>query len=205
MDGPYGRRSPRRTLGSLWGRRGERVGDVVDGSRGVRRMADAGLGLFTAWAWVTAVATFLLVIVGAAVVATGAGLSCGGWPLCEGHVIPHFGGVVVVEWSHRVGALTVTALSLVTTITAWRLRLGGPWWKASVTAMVLLVAQVLLGAIVVDHLAAWAVVFHEGLGVLLLCVWLGTALFATSWRRAQRAASPSPSAGATQAPRQASS
>lgn len=147
-------------------------------------LQDPALGLFATMAWVTAAATFALVTLGAAVVATGAGLSCPGWPLCGGHLVPHFAGVVAVEWSHRVGALTVTVLSLGTALTAWRLRRRDPWWQASVAAVVLLLVQALLGAVVVTHnLAAWAVVSHEALGVLLLCVWLGTALLATLARR----------------------
>lgn len=156
---------------------------------------DRALRRFLSLAWVTAAATFVLLLVGAAVVATGAGLSCPGWPLCGGHAVPHLVGVVVVEWSHRVGALTMTVLSLATVAAAWPLRGRGPWMAAGLVVILLLAAQVALGALVVtDDLAPWAVVAHEGLGILLLCVWIAVAVLATWQQRLQDAPAPVPPA-----------
>lgn len=153
--------------------------------------AARALARFLTLAWVAAAATFLLLLVGAGVVATGAGLSCPGWPLCGGRLVPDFVGVVVVEWSHRVGALTVTVLSVITAASAWPLRRRGPWMVASLIALAMLVGQVVLGAFVVTNgLAAWAVVAHEGLGILLLCVWIGVAVLAGR-ERSLRPAGPS--------------
>lgn len=151
--------------------------------------ADGALARFLALAWGTATATFALLLLGAAVVATGAGLSCPGWPLCGGHAVPALVGIVVVEWSHRVGALTVTLLSLITAAAAWPLRRQGPWAKASLAALVLLAAQVALGAFVVeDSLTPWLVVAHEGLGIVLLCVWIAVGALGVC-RRSERRAS----------------
>lgn len=134
---------------------------------------------FRALAWVTAVATFGLLLLGAGVVASGAGLSCPGWPLCGGHFVPAFVGVVVVEWSHRVGALVVTLLSLVTAFAALPLRGRGPAAPLSLTAVVMLAVQVALGAVVVvTDLPAVVVVAHQALGIALLCVWIAAALTA---------------------------
>ncbi len=144
------------------------------------------LARFSTLAWVTSAASFALLLVGAAVVATGAGLSCPGWPLCGGHAVPELHGVVIVEWSHRVGALTVTLLSLIAVAAGWPLRGRGPWTAASLLTIPLLAAQVALGAVVVTNaLAPWAVVAHEGLGILLFCLWMVLAASA-SWELRQR-------------------
>jgi len=143
---------------------------------GGRDAAERLLGRFRTLAWVTAGATFALLLVGAGVVATGAGLSCPGWPLCGGRVVPVFSGVVVVEWSHRVGALAVTLLSLATAAAAGPLRGRGPWAALSLAAVALLVVQVALGAVVVESkLPAAAIIAHQGLGVALLCLWAAAA------------------------------
>ncbi len=135
--------------------------------------ADHALRHFRTWAWITAAATFVLLLLGAGVVANGAGLSCPGWPLCGGRVVPVFSGVVVVEWSHRVGALVVTALSLITAAAARPLHRQGPWTGLSLTAVGLLAMQVVLGAVVVEtNLTPLLVVAHQGLGIALLCLWL---------------------------------
>ena len=145
------------------------------GPRGA--VADRAWTRFRVLAWTTSAATFALLLVGAAVVATGAGESCPGWPLCGGHVVPVLAGVVVVEWSHRVGALVVTLLTVATVAAAWRLPRPGPWRWAGLVVLALLGAQVALGALVVGGgLAPWAVVAHEGLGILLLCLWLAVAV-----------------------------
>jgi cytochrome c oxidase assembly protein subunit 15 len=44
---------------------------------------------FRRLAWAAAVATYLLVVLGAVVRITGSGMGCGDhWPLCNGHLIP---------------------------------------------------------------------------------------------------------------------
>lgn len=140
--------------------------------------ADArALRSFGALAWAAAAATFALILLGAAVVGTSSGLTCLGWPLCRGRLIPPLVWPIVVEWMHRVGALAVTGVSLVATRAAWRVRTRGPWRAGSLLAMALLAVQVALGGILVaTHLAPVALVVHQGLAALLACLWLVLAL-----------------------------
>lgn len=78
--------------------------------------ADArALRSFGALAWAAAAATFALILLGAAVVGTSSGLTCLGWPLCRGRLIPPLVWPIVVEWMHRVGAQVALGGMLVAT------------------------------------------------------------------------------------------
>src|SRR4029453_18341062 len=78
----------------------------------------AGLRRFRRLADLTAVVTFLLIIVGGVVRVSDSGLGCGpggsgtkGWPLCGGAVIPLVGDEnTLIEFSHRLLAAIVVVL-----------------------------------------------------------------------------------------------
>ena len=127
---------------------------------------------FLALAWSAAAFTYLLIVLGAVVRITGSGLGCGDhWPLCNGHFFPPTGDIgTVIEWSHRLVAALVSILVLaLAAYTAWR-RMPN---KAPYIAALLLVLQVLLGAITVKlELPAWSVVLHLGTAMLLLATLL---------------------------------
>jgi cytochrome c oxidase assembly protein subunit 15 len=91
-----------------------------------------------------------LIVLGSVVRTTGSGLACPDWPLCHGRLIPPLQFNVMVEWLHRLVALLVSLLVAATVIWtlvhgATRARLGA----LAGTAVVLLMAQVLLGALTV--------------------------------------------------------
>src|SRR6185295_15319185 len=60
----------------------------------------------------TAVATFLLILIGGLVHGTGSSLACPDWPTCYGSFFPKMEGGVLVEHSHRLAAGTVAILTV---------------------------------------------------------------------------------------------
>lgn len=147
-------------------------------------------------AWAAAVATYLLIVLGAVVRITGSGLGCGNdWPVCHGHLFPPLSDIrTFIEWNHRLVAAIVSTLVVALAVTTWWKRRGAGSGersggagagsteqsapgRAGYLALGLLVVQVLLGAITVKlDLPAWTVVLHLGTAMLLLAVLLAAAL-----------------------------
>src|SRR5262249_14298523 len=103
------------------------------------------------FAIVTAIATYLLILLGGLVHGTGSSLACPDWPTCYGTLMPKMEGGVLVEHSHRIAAGTVVLFTLALAVLlrfsaspeARRLRPFG--WLA----VGLVFAQALLGGITV--------------------------------------------------------
>ena len=115
-------------------------------------MERKGSKVLKAFSIISVVSTFLLLLLGGVVTSTGSGLGCGpDWPLCHGQLIPSLSEPqVFIEWFHRLVAGLVGIFVLVTAIVAWRQARELP--SASTLAgiaVVLLLAQVILGAITV--------------------------------------------------------
>jgi protoheme IX farnesyltransferase len=111
------------------------------------------------------VATYVLIVLGGLVRASGAGLACPDWPLCHGRLIPPSDPLVLIEWSHRFVAAVVALLTVALAISAWRLRREhkGLIPGLGLLALGLVVVQVGLGALTVRReLVAWIVVAHLG-------------------------------------------
>jgi heme A synthase len=122
----------------------------------------------------TALLMFGLIVIGAVVRATGSGLSCPDWPLCQGRLIPPFEFHVLIEWFHRLVALLVGVMLLATALLVWthaetRQRLGA----LAALAIVLYLTQALLGALTVWKLLSPAMVSsHLAVGTLLFATLL---------------------------------
>ena len=58
----------------------------------------------------TAAATFVLLVIGGMVHATGSSLACPDWPLCYGQFFPAMEGGVLYEHGHRLVALAVSGV-----------------------------------------------------------------------------------------------
>jgi heme A synthase len=143
--------------------------------RRFRRLAD-----------LTAIVTFLLIIVGGIVRVSDSGLGCGpggsgteGWPLCGGDVIPLVGDEnTLIEFSHRALATVVVVLIALLCWRAYRDLRGTNRWafRGSLAAGVIVLAQAGLGGLTVEHsLKEELVAAHLGTAMLLLglLLWLG--------------------------------
>jgi protoheme IX farnesyltransferase len=127
-----------------------------------------------------------LLLVGTYVRASDAQLVFTDWPLMDGRLVPTLGGAATAMFLHR--ALAAIAMLLVLW-TAIRARTGGRrsdvLVRLSTTALLLFVAQVLVGAANVwTRLRPWAVVAHVALSVL---IWATVVALATAARAAVKA------------------
>jgi heme o synthase len=143
----------------------------------------------------TAVATYLLILIGGLVHGTGSSLACPDWPTCYGTLMPKMEGGVLVEHSHRIAAGTVVVLTLVLAglLTASRdpaqRRLRPFGWLA----VALVFAQALLGGItVLLRLPTPISTAHTATSLLFFLTVLYIAVRARPARVAPPAASPPP-------------
>jgi heme a synthase len=130
----------------------------------------SGLSGFQRLAVVTTVLTLALVALGGAVRATDSGLACPDWPRCFGAWIPPADVHMWLEHSHRLLAGVVGLL--IATLTIWALarhrQRASVVWPA-VAALVLVVAQAGLGAVVVLLLLrAELVTAHLGMAMVVV-------------------------------------
>ena len=121
---------------------------------------------------------YSLMFIGGYLQASGQGLSCPEWPLCPSGILPS--AEYLTEWIHRLVAATTGVLIVATAIVSWKI--AGSDTKIRITgtlAGVLVIAQITLGAIVIDtKLHAVIVAIHNGAGILLFAMTLLTTLFA---------------------------
>ncbi len=129
----------------------------------------------------TLVATFVLIVVGGIVRVSDSGLGCGkagsgfhGWPLCEGDVVPGLDLNAIVEYTHRALAGAVGLMMIALCVWAWRrYRDQRDLVWATTAAVVLVIAQGLLGAATVEkNLDEVLVATHLGLAMVLLALTL---------------------------------
>ncbi len=124
---------------------------------------------------VAAVATYALIVFGGIVRITGSGMGCGDdWPLCNGQLIPPMDFDTLIEYGHRLAALAVSLLVVALATVAWwprRAAVRRPLRVLSLLAVLLLVVQVLLGAVTVWlELPPTTVILHFGTALALLVV-----------------------------------
>jgi heme A synthase len=136
---------------------------------------------FQRLAVVTTAATFLLIAVGGLVRATDSGLGCPDWPRCFGKLTPPPNLHSWIEHSHRLVAAAVIVLVALTAVTAWRTRQPRSVRWATVGAVAMVLAQAVLGAIVVwAKLEAESVTLHLATALALVAL-LQFVAFRSRW------------------------
>jgi cytochrome c oxidase assembly protein subunit 15 len=116
--------------------------------------------------------TFLLVGIGGLVRATGSGLGCPGWPRCFGRWVPPLEHHAVIEYTHRLVAAVTVVLIGTLAVVAWRRYRDVPKvFVPATVALVVVVLQAGLGAVVVEgELAALLVTAHFATAMVLVAV-----------------------------------
>ena len=153
------------------------------------------MSAFQRLAWWTTATTYLLILVGGLVRASGAGLGCPDWPRCFGSWIPpasaaelpapfdpsQFNPTLMwTEYLNRVLGVTVGLLIFATLVTAIRhhRRVPAILWP-TVAAFLLTGFQGWLGGRVVAHeLAAWIVTVHLLVALVIVSLLLYATLYA---------------------------
>jgi len=135
----------------------------------------------------TTTATFLLIAVGGLVRATDSGLGCPDWPRCFGKLTPPPNLHAWIEHSHRLVAAVVIVLVALTAVLAWRTRQPRAVRWATIGAVAMVVAQAVLGAIVVwAKLEAESVTLHLATALALVAL-LEFVAFRSRWPAGRRA------------------
>jgi heme A synthase len=148
-------------------------------------------------ALLSSIATYALIVLGGTVRATDSGLACPDWPRCHGQFIPPLETNILIEYSHRLAAASVGLLIVATAIAAWfwyrdnRFVLAG-----ALVAVVLLIAQVLVGAVTVNmELPDTIVALHLSIALMILAVLIAVTVGAVWWQRPALAAAGGTRAG----------
>lgn len=166
---------------------------------------NAALSKFRRMAWITIAAVYFLILVGATVRASGAGMGCPDWPTCFGRWIPPTSEAqlpadyqtvyaelgyadtrfnVVKTWTeymNRLTGVTIGLMILLTAIFSWRCRhYSGAIFKASLAAFLMVGFQGWLGAKVVgSNLQVGIITVH----MLMALAIVGTLLYAVAEAR----------------------
>ena len=113
---------------------------------------------------------FSLMFIGGYVSSSGVGLSCPNWPLCPAGLVPM--KEFVIEYIHRTVAATTGLLVIATMAFTLNSKLTSTSVKIiSVVASMLVMGQIVLGAIViVEKLHAVLVTVHLGMGLVLFAM-----------------------------------
>ncbi len=124
---------------------------------------------FRRLAALTALATFVLIVVGGIVRVSGSGLGCPDWPTCHGQIVPPLMLQALVETSHRWTAAIVSILVVATAVVAIARRRDRAWLTAvAILAVLVLIVQIALGAFTVElELTPLLVTAHLGTALAL--------------------------------------
>jgi heme a synthase len=140
-----------------------------------------GHRIFQLLAVASLAACYVVILIGGTVMASDSGLGCPTWPSCHGTFTPALSGAAGIEWAHRLSAFVLSLLIGAMFVAALVFERGRPALiRLSSAAAALVLAQALLGGVVVDSdLAIEFVLLHLALatalfGLLLVIAFLST-------------------------------
>ena len=137
--------------------------------------------------WKIAIATFALMVVGAATRVMNAGLACPDWPLCYGQWIPsqQMNLQVFLEWFHRLDASLIGFSTLALVGLSWWYRRHLPTWllPSAIAALALILLQGVLGGLTVTQLLRFDIVTaHLATALLFFATLIVIAIGLTPYR-----------------------
>ncbi len=133
-------------------------------------MSETGRDIFRWSAVASFFACYATMMLGGEVLASGSGLGCASWPSCNGSFTPPFVGAAAIEWSHRLGAFTLSVFVTVLFVSALLFERRRPTMiRLASLAFSSVLLEALLGGVVVEsRLAVWLVVLHFAVATALL-------------------------------------
>ncbi|HET7377557.1 MAG TPA: COX15/CtaA family protein, partial [Anaerolineae bacterium] len=129
---------------------------------------------------ITAIATYLLVVLGGIVRVTGSGLGCLDWPGCTQPMPDQI--KPLLEMSHRLAAGFVTVMVIVVALVAWRRYRQQKWiFRPALLGVITIFVQSALGAVtVLSQNAPFTVALHLGTALAMFAL---TTIVATAARQ----------------------
>ena len=129
-----------------------------------------GRDLFRWSALASFLACYATMLLGGEVLASGSGLGCATWPSCNGTFAPPFVGAAAIEWSHRLGAATLSVFVTILFVSALLFERRRPTLirLASLAFSAVLLEALLGGVVVESRLVVWLVVLHFFIATALL-------------------------------------
>ncbi len=128
--------------------------------------------LFRSAALVALVICYATILLGGEVMVSDAGLGCPDWPTCHGTFLPGWTGSTAIEYSHRLGALSLGIFVMLLFVAALLFERRRPTLvKLSAAAVGTVVAQAFLGGLVVrSGLSIALVLAHFAVATALLAL-----------------------------------
>lgn len=127
---------------------------------------------------ITIISLFMLIVIGAYVAAANFGEGCGPeWPTCNGGLLPQPTLEAVTEYLHRIFAALSALLLFITTAVFIRvLGIGSFSSRLLVLASLVMVLEIILGAIVVfNTIPPELVALHQGIALVVYALIVGAA------------------------------
>ena len=113
-----------------------------------------------------------LMVYGGWVRASGSGLGCPDWPLCQGVLVPELEGSAAIEFGHRLFAgITILTVAIATTL-SYRARRDNPAaYRLLACALAVILIQAVIGGVtVLTKLHGTVVIAHLGLAMATLAL-----------------------------------